>query len=98
MSTAFGQVERRFNSATAVIHNQYNHAQIVNDIALIKMSPPVTFSNRIKKICLPNDGDYFGPGSICYTVGWGLTGKGSRGKKVLFHSDFGGVGGGGGGS
>ncbi len=35
-------------------HPNYDSDNIVNDIALIKLSTKVTFNNRIKPICLPN--------------------------------------------
>lgn len=42
-----------------------------NDIALIKLSTPVTFSNTIGAACLPNAGEILDDGAPCYVTGWG---------------------------
>ena len=42
-----------------------------NDIALIKLATPVTFSHAIMAACLPNAGDIQAHGAPCYVTGWG---------------------------
>uniref|UniRef100_A0A665SX05 pancreatic elastase II n=1 Tax=Echeneis naucrates TaxID=173247 RepID=A0A665SX05_ECHNA len=42
-----------------------------NDIALIKLSTPVTFTDTIMAACLPNAGDIEPHGTPCYVTGWG---------------------------
>lgn len=49
----------------------YLHSQSSNDIALIKLSTPVTFSDAIMAACLPNAGDILPNGAPCYVTGWG---------------------------
>ncbi|XP_053328029.1 serine protease 33-like [Spea bombifrons] len=41
------------------------------DIALIRLSSPVTFSNFIQPICLPETSAAFTPGMECWVTGWG---------------------------
>lgn len=55
---------------------------IVNDMALIKLNAPVTFSKYVKPICLPDPELKLGTGSNCYATGWGAT-RGSGGSHVL---------------
>lgn len=42
-----------------------------NDIALIKLSSPVTFSDTIMPACLPDQGIILPHGASCYVTGWG---------------------------
>ncbi|KAI2658793.1 Alpha-tectorin [Labeo rohita] len=35
-----------------IIHPDYNHSQLINDIALLRLSKPVNFTNYISPICL----------------------------------------------
>uniref|UniRef100_A0A667XAZ9 pancreatic elastase II n=1 Tax=Myripristis murdjan TaxID=586833 RepID=A0A667XAZ9_9TELE len=42
-----------------------------HDIALIKLSSPVTFSDTIMPACLPDPGFVLPHGAPCYVTGWG---------------------------
>ena len=42
-----------------------------NDIALVQLSSPLTFSDTIKPICLPEANTDFNSYSRCYITGWG---------------------------
>uniref|UniRef100_A0A8C2WZN6 pancreatic elastase II n=1 Tax=Cyclopterus lumpus TaxID=8103 RepID=A0A8C2WZN6_CYCLU len=44
---------------------------LTNDIALIKLSSPVTFSDAITAACVPDRGVVLPHGSPCYVTGWG---------------------------
>ncbi|CAN7988240.1 unnamed protein product [Ixodes hexagonus] len=57
----------------AVIHPQYIDKGFANDIALLKLEKPVEFSDYIRPICLPTDGETVRPRhtSFCVAVGWG---------------------------
>ena len=44
------------------------------DIALLKLRQPVTLSDEIHPICLPDLAPPV-PGETCYITGWGSTGK-----------------------
>lgn len=55
-----------------VIHEKYNVVTEGNDIALLKITPPVTCGNFIGPCCLPHF--KAGPPQIphtCYVTGWG---------------------------
>ncbi len=53
-------------------HPDYNPYNVNNDIALIKLSQEVTFSDHISPICL-NPGFPLTEGMRCYVAGWGHT-------------------------
>ncbi|XP_054389208.1 tryptase gamma isoform X1 [Pongo abelii] len=46
------------------------------DIALVRLSVPVTLSSRILPVCLPEASDDFCPGTQCWVTGWGYTQEG----------------------
>uniref|UniRef100_A0A3Q1GSH9 pancreatic elastase II n=1 Tax=Acanthochromis polyacanthus TaxID=80966 RepID=A0A3Q1GSH9_9TELE len=54
-----------------IIHENYDSKKIRNDIALIKLSTPVKFSNTIMPACLPSSGEILPHGAPCYVTGWG---------------------------
>ncbi|XP_041801284.1 chymotrypsin-like elastase family member 2A isoform X1 [Chelmon rostratus] len=57
--------------AKIIVHENWDSYRIRNDIALIKLSTPVTFSNTIMAACLPNSGDILPNHAPCYVTGWG---------------------------
>ncbi|KAJ4932394.1 hypothetical protein JOQ06_010817 [Pogonophryne albipinna] len=52
-------------------HSGYDSTTSDNDIALLKLSAPVTFTNYIKPVCLAKDGSTYAAGAICWVTGWG---------------------------
>uniref|UniRef100_A0A667X0U6 pancreatic elastase II n=1 Tax=Myripristis murdjan TaxID=586833 RepID=A0A667X0U6_9TELE len=55
-------------AAKIFTHEDYN---TLHDIALIKLSSPVTFSDTIMPACLPDPGFVLPHGAPCYVTGWG---------------------------
>ncbi|XP_038594587.1 testisin-like [Micropterus salmoides] len=51
--------------------SSYNTTTNNNDIALLKLSSPVTFTDYIRPVCLAADGSVFNNGTICWVTGWG---------------------------
>jgi len=39
-----------------ISHSAYNRRTYVNDIAILKLKEPITFTGRIKPLCLPSKG------------------------------------------
>jgi len=54
-----------------VVHPKWDSYRIRNDIALIKLSSPVTFSDTIMAACLPEAGNIMPHATTCYVTGWG---------------------------
>ena len=69
--------------AKVILHPNYNKERHHNDLALLKLSSPVTYSDKMRRVCLPKPGEHYGPGSHCFTTGWGLT-RHINGGKVVF--------------
>lgn len=62
------------NEIISTVRNVIKHPsyrQPFNDIALLELSSPVTFTNYIRPVCLAADGSEFNPGTNCWITGWG---------------------------
>ena len=64
------QVRRNVKSIKS--HTSHVYYQ-KNDIAILELSEPVTYTNYIQPICLPSELEDLPIYSTCYTVGWGHT-------------------------
>ncbi|KAM6976931.1 chymotrypsin-like elastase family member 2A [Aplochiton taeniatus] len=58
-------------TATIIVHETWNPLFIRNDIALIKLESPVTFTDSIMAACLPKAGFLLPNNEPCYVTGWG---------------------------
>ncbi|GJQ72842.1 hypothetical protein Trydic_g1491 [Trypoxylus dichotomus] len=63
-----------------VTHSAYDRANLKNDLAMMKLSKPLTYNRYVRPICLPSEftagRDYLKeptPGTLCTAVGWGAT-------------------------
>ena len=54
-----------------ISHPNFNSGTLDNDIGLVQLSSPVTFTNYIRPVCLAADGSVFNSGSSCWVTGWG---------------------------
>lgn len=60
----------------AVIHHpQYNSMTFENDICLLKLSAPVTFTSYVQPVCLASENSTFFSGISSWITGFGLTSK-----------------------
>ncbi|XP_030840488.1 transmembrane protease serine 3 [Strongylocentrotus purpuratus] len=58
------------------IHPLYNSYSLENDIALLKLSTPLNFTDAVQPVCLPPPGDYLPEvGSYITFTGWGSFGE-----------------------
>ncbi|KAI7796781.1 testisin isoform X1 [Triplophysa rosa] len=57
------------------IHPNYNSTLYNNDICLMKLNQPVTFTNYIRPICLASNASVFHNATTCWATGWGRIGK-----------------------
>ncbi|XP_047214971.1 complement C1r subcomponent-like [Girardinichthys multiradiatus] len=63
------------------VHHGYNKSDTYNndnDIALIKLQDPVTFSASIMPLCLPEEGDTYETGMMGLVSGFGITDQGTK--------------------
>ncbi|XP_038565957.1 trypsin-3-like isoform X1 [Micropterus salmoides] len=54
-----------------IINPDYDAYSYNNDIALLQLSSPVTFTDYISPVCLAADGSVFNSGTTCWVTGWG---------------------------
>uniref|UniRef100_A0A8C4F937 Peptidase S1 domain-containing protein n=1 Tax=Dicentrarchus labrax TaxID=13489 RepID=A0A8C4F937_DICLA len=57
-------------------HPSYDSSTNDNDISLLKLSSPVTFTNYIRPVCLAASGSTFYNGTDSWVTGWGTIGSG----------------------
>ncbi|XP_029944180.1 serine protease 27-like [Salarias fasciatus] len=60
-----------------ICHPAYNSFTFENDICLLKLSTPVTFSDSIQPICLPTKGSTFHTGLSSWVTGFGTIDNGN---------------------
>ncbi|XP_063324260.1 polyserase-2-like [Pelmatolapia mariae] len=53
------------------VHPNYNNSYLNNDIALMKLSSPVSFTDYIRPICLASSSSQFYNSTSCWATGWG---------------------------
>lgn len=75
-------VQKR-NLKQVIPHPNYNKFTFDNDIALMELDSPVTYSDFIKPICLPAPQHEFPPGQSVWITGWGATREGGSAAVVL---------------
>ncbi|XP_061558471.1 transmembrane protease serine 2 isoform X2 [Phycodurus eques] len=54
-----------------ISHEKYDSETNDNDIALLKLKTPLTFSRTVKPVCLPNVGMQYSDGHPAWITGWG---------------------------
>jgi len=54
-----------------IIHEGYKPPSLADDIALIKVKPPIVWSRTVRRVCLPKEDPR--EGQICAVTGWGKT-------------------------
>ncbi|XP_029134080.2 chymotrypsin-like protease CTRL-1 [Labrus bergylta] len=58
-----------------IVNPNYNDTLFNNDIALMKLTSPVNFTDYIRPICLASNSSQFHNSTLCWATGWGRTGK-----------------------
>nr|XP_033798819.1 transmembrane protease serine 3 [Geotrypetes seraphini] len=66
-----------------VFHHKYKSSSMANDIALMKLTTPLAFNGFIQPICLPNYGEVFQEGKVCWITGWGATEEGGDSTQFM---------------
>ncbi|EFX87135.1 hypothetical protein DAPPUDRAFT_43928, partial [Daphnia pulex] len=69
------------------IHEDYNWKSIENDLAILTLDVPVTYTDKVSPICLvPSCFD--GADQTVTAMGWGHTTDGGQNSHVLRHTDL----------
>ncbi|KAM9850641.1 transmembrane protease serine 3 [Aulostomus maculatus] len=74
-----GQTEQPVHGAQSlavdqiIYHARYRPKGLDYDIALMKLTKSLVFNGFVEPICLPNHGEEFQEGTMCWISGWGAT-------------------------
>ncbi|XP_068439572.1 chymotrypsin-like protease CTRL-1 [Clinocottus analis] len=63
------------NVSEIIVHPDYNNTLFNNDIALMKLESPVTFTDYIRPVCLASNSSQFHNATPCWATGWGRLGN-----------------------
>lgn len=66
-----------------IVHPEFSKRSKTNDIALLELDSPVTFTNYTRPVCLAADGSEFEPGTDCWLTGWGRAKSSGRTSPFL---------------
>ncbi|XP_006534903.1 transmembrane protease serine 11A isoform X1 [Mus musculus] len=66
-----------------IMHERYRPPARDHDIALVQFSPRVTFSDEVRRICLPEPSASFPPNSTVYITGFGALYYGGESQNEL---------------
>ncbi len=70
------EISRSVN--TLLIHPSYNSNTYNDDIALLRLSSSVNFTNYIRPVCLAAENSDFPSGTSSWITGWGQTASGGN--------------------
>lgn len=77
-NTEIRHIERRVKRV--VRHRGFNARTLYNDIALLTLNEPVSFTEQIRPICLPSGSQLYS-GKIATVIGWGSLRESKKLKK-----------------
>ena len=66
-------------------HPNYSRATLNNDISILKLKTPITWSNKVRPVCLPSDASKSYAGVTGVASGWGRLSTGQSGPQSLHH-------------
>ena len=64
--------------AEIILHPNYDSFTSDNDIALLRLSSPVTFTDYIRPVCLAASDSVFNNGTDSWVTGWGAVEEGGE--------------------
>ncbi|XP_023267101.1 serine protease 33-like [Seriola lalandi dorsalis] len=67
----FNQHQSSHRVRQVVIPSGYSEPHGGKDLALVQLSSPVLWSDRVRPVCLPASGTLFPSGMLCSVTGWG---------------------------
>ncbi|CAL8364258.1 unnamed protein product [Lota lota] len=65
------QMFTRASVQRIIVHEDYNTDTDANDVALLRLRSPLTFTQDVRPACLPNVGVNLNPERQAWTTGWG---------------------------
>ncbi|CAB3260991.1 unnamed protein product [Arctia plantaginis] len=77
----FGYEERAVKET--YIHSNFNHKNLQNDIALLRLERPLELTEHINVICMPEQNEVFDSHKNCIANGWGKDVFGLKGRYAV---------------
>ncbi|KAI8422231.1 hypothetical protein MSG28_006125 [Choristoneura fumiferana] len=71
-----------------VLHPQYNDVTLDNDVAIVRLSTPATFSNNVGVVSIAGSNYNLADGTIVTAIGWGTLSPGGASPEQLQHVDI----------
>ncbi|XP_065211833.1 serine protease nudel [Planococcus citri] len=70
---SFSPMEQIRKVTNVVVHTRYSRSDMKNDIALLRVDPPLKMNRWVRSTCLPEGRPPWGPlpSELCTAVGWG---------------------------
>ena len=69
-----GQPEERIGVTTIALHPSWTGSNVLtHDLAVLTLAHPVTFTDKVRPVCLPSDASLSFAGETATAAGWGLT-------------------------
>jgi secreted trypsin-like serine protease len=72
---AASDIRQTFDVASIIMHENYNSRTYVNDVALVKLAAPITFTENIQPVCGPEPTDLY-EYRLSWCAGWGTLSSG----------------------
>uniref|UniRef100_A0A8C4TE47 Peptidase S1 domain-containing protein n=1 Tax=Erpetoichthys calabaricus TaxID=27687 RepID=A0A8C4TE47_ERPCA len=66
----------RYNVQKIYNHQQFSKNNIDYDIAMLRTTTAISFTDTVRPVCLPSYEQTFSPNSNCWISGWGYTSEG----------------------
>lgn len=66
-----------------IVHEKYDGYKLINDIAVVRVSPPIDMGQIENRVKLPIPNQYFPTGTPAVLAGWGRNGTGEPIQDVL---------------
>ena len=78
--------EQHRHVVEVIIHPNYDDLYLRHDVALIRLSEPLSVNSHAQEVCLPHDTDMFPTsGSTCVAAGWGDLSENGPSSEQLRH-------------
>lgn len=68
--------------ARIILHPNYDSDTLNNDVALLRLSSPVKFTDYIRPVCLAASGSVFNKGTDSWVTGWGTVEEGGENLNI----------------
>ncbi|CAI9580741.1 unnamed protein product [Staurois parvus] len=69
-----------------IVSSKFSGMGSSGDIALLGLANPITFTQFIQPICIPQASMVFSPGTNCWVTGWGDTKYGGKNNSMFLYN------------